>query len=257
MRLPVHQLRGLGLLLRDIIFRAPMDNPIFLMGCGHSGTTLLSRILGAHHAIYMVPGETNCFIDYRIHKPEWYARMVFRLCDMACKANGKLRWLEKSNGNVKHVDKIFKRYPLAKIIWLIRDGRDVVASLHKVHPIDHCINRWKELNEVMLPWQDNPQVYKLHYEDLITDYDKTMESLMAFLGMNVDPMQQHYYRNKKEMFFGGGKKEGNLFQYRNWQTNKPITDCRGRWKSLTEEEKQQINEELGDLLTQFGYELCS
>ena len=257
MKLPVHHLHTYRSLIRDIVFRPPLDNPIFIVGSPNSGTTLLSRIIGAHHAIYLVPGETNAWVDYRIHKPKWLRIIIFRLCDFACRANGKLRWIEKTPSHAKHIDQIFERYPLAKILWIIRDGRDVIASLRKEYEMEKCLAYWKDCNEAMLPWNDNPQIYKLHYEDLITDFDNTLEGIMSFLGMPVDPIQKHFYRLKKEMFFGGRNRDGDTLQYRNWQTNMPITDCRGRWKALPDDEKQNINEALGNLLIKFGYERCS
>lgn len=257
MKLPLHHLRVLGLMIRDVVFRPRMDSPIFLVGCPHSGTTLLARIIGAHHNIYMIPGETNVWVDYRIHKPKWFARTVFRLCDAACRAHGKQRWIEKTTWNVLHIDKIFQRYPMGKVIWIIRDGRDTVASLRKKHDIEKCIKWWKDANEAMEPWKDDARVCLVRYEDLIIDYDEAIQRIMGFLGMSVDPIQQHYHLRKHDMFVGGGNKEGSVYQYRNWQTNKPLTDCRGRWKSLSEEDKQKINEEIGPLLTRHGYELCS
>jgi hypothetical protein len=38
-----------------------ITSPIFVLGCGHSGTSVLLRLLGAHSKIYGVPYESRVF----------------------------------------------------------------------------------------------------------------------------------------------------------------------------------------------------
>jgi hypothetical protein len=41
----------------------PATAPIFVVGCGHSGTTLMRRLLGMHKNLFAVPLETFMFLD--------------------------------------------------------------------------------------------------------------------------------------------------------------------------------------------------
>lgn len=40
-----------------------MDNFILIMGCGHSGTTILNKILSSHISVYGLNYETNMFLN--------------------------------------------------------------------------------------------------------------------------------------------------------------------------------------------------
>ncbi len=40
-------------------------DPIFIVGCGRSGTTLLRQVLGKHKNIYSVPTESHLFVNYK------------------------------------------------------------------------------------------------------------------------------------------------------------------------------------------------
>jgi hypothetical protein len=36
--------------------------PVFIVGCGHSGTTLLTAMLDSHPQMHAYPGESNVFL---------------------------------------------------------------------------------------------------------------------------------------------------------------------------------------------------
>ena len=41
------------------------DNMIFIVGCGHSGTTILNKIIGTHKNIYSISQETGFFAQHK------------------------------------------------------------------------------------------------------------------------------------------------------------------------------------------------
>ena len=49
--------------------------------------------------------------------------------DELARKEGKPRWAEKTPGNIAHIDRIWKAWPDAQIVHIIRDPRDIFASL--------------------------------------------------------------------------------------------------------------------------------
>src|SRR5690606_33444432 len=52
-----------------------------------------------------------------------------RLMRAVAARQGKPRWLEKTPGNIAHVDRIWSAWPDAQVLHIVRDPRDVYASL--------------------------------------------------------------------------------------------------------------------------------
>lgn len=54
-----------------------------------------------------------------------------------------LRRVEKTPRHVNHLKEIFRLDPTAKVVFIVRDGRDVAASLQKRgFPWKDCTGRW-------------------------------------------------------------------------------------------------------------------
>ncbi|MCL1888154.1 MAG: sulfotransferase, partial [Kiritimatiellaeota bacterium] len=46
--------------LARLLGAKPCSDPVFVVGCGHSGTSLVMRVLGEHSAFCAVPYESRC-----------------------------------------------------------------------------------------------------------------------------------------------------------------------------------------------------
>ncbi len=99
--------------------------PAFIVGCGHSGTSLLRAILGSHSRIYAVPGESRVALESDVRE----FRKTVSGFDKQTVANGKKRWFEKTPKPIQHIDKILNWISDAKIIIILRNGRDVAYSI--------------------------------------------------------------------------------------------------------------------------------
>ena len=102
------------------------------------------------------------------------------------------RLLTKSPG-VYHLTDFFTIFPDAYLILLIRDGRAVVESGVKGigFTYERWMRRWAEGAREMLRLLDRPlplhaKVFLLRYEDLITDFDATVELLLDFCDLDPD-----------------------------------------------------------------------
>lgn len=65
--------------------------PIFVVGCGHSGTSLLLKMLNMHPHIHAVPFESRAYL-----KAAWKTGMARILWHKNTIAAGKFRWAEKT-----------------------------------------------------------------------------------------------------------------------------------------------------------------
>ncbi len=230
--------------------------PIFIAGPGHSGTSLLLAILGAHSNLFAIPQESN--VAYASGSAQ--RKLVRRFCKMAV-AHGKSRWVEKTPRHIKKIDELLALFPDARIVITMRDGRDVACSykVRRGSGIEEHVEHWVAAVEQAERYRDHPQVRVLRYEDLILDFEGTMKGLMVFLGEAYEPGQAEYHKKPIAFYWHNAKKpayshSGNHEQHRNWQVNQPLFDGRGRWKKEMEPaEKEVFKREAGTLLVDLGY----
>lgn len=160
------------------------------------------------------------------------------LMTQVTKAQGKRRWAEKTPGNVAHLDRIWEAWPDAQVLHIVRDPRDVFASLVEAQKWDNpdaFAARWcatiaqcEALLDRLRPDGDHYKV--LRYEDLIFEAAETMRDVLDFLSEpwedavgSFEGRQEDYEKVKSAT----GKASTTLERLR-----KPLTDARvGIWKS--------------------------
>ncbi len=177
--------------------------PIVIGGCGRSGTTLLLSIIAAHPDIWAPSYETIGLMYWTTIRDEhgvekrvpsrldrFYRWLLFsRVPRVAC------RWAEKTPRNVRHIGEILDYWPEAKFINIIRDPRDVLTSTHRDAPDQYWIppRRWiRDVGEG-LAFQHHPRVYTLRYEDLVQDFEPTVQDLCGFLDLDCGEEVLHWH----------------------------------------------------------------
>lgn len=144
-------------------------NPLFIVGVGRSGTTLLSFILDNHSRI-AIPHESHFFLSYfknlplfgdlsqnvnrerlvrsilgEFHLSLWEPRVEFGDINLAnctslsatiaeiyqvyARKRNKDIWGDKTPAYTAHIHVLHRLFPEARYIHLIRDGRDVARSI--------------------------------------------------------------------------------------------------------------------------------
>jgi hypothetical protein len=244
-------------------FRAARKDkpPIFIVGCGHSGTSLLIAILGVHSHIYAVPWETCFAYDYKRREVRLIPQveLFLRRFDTRAIRAGKLRWAEKTPRHIYAIPELLHCRPQARIVIILRDGRDVAYSLWKKgESLQAGIERWVDNNRRGQAFWNHPNVYTLRYEDLIENFEPTLRKLLAFLGEEYEDQLARFHEVPKFYYAEKIEKtpdEGGSYHHthRNWQINQKLFDGRGRWKALDNEQKQVIKEVAGDMLIEYGY----
>jgi hypothetical protein len=191
------------------------DAPIFVIGCGRSGTTLLRMILDSHPRI-SCGEETKFLIDlesivtrywsllstYGLDRAYWIEhirRLYLDFQSVYLERRGKARWADKTPTYTPHLAFIDELFPTAQYVHLVRDGHDVVAS-HR--------ERWgwragaRAANSIWVSYVRAARAFgaqlpagrfhELKYEDLVTSPEATARALFAFLGEPWDPAVLQY-----------------------------------------------------------------
>lgn len=186
------------------------DMPIMICGCGRSGTTLLLSIIGAHPNIYAFPKETGVFINwydevqYFFKNDKGNASQVprldkfYRLLLKYDIPNQVTRWCEKTPKNIRYLDKILNYFEEEiKIIHIIRDGRDVMLSKHPNAPDKYWVSPERWINDVKkgLEYKEHSQMLTLKYENLVTDYEETIEKICDFINEDCTEELYSYFKH--------------------------------------------------------------
>ena len=192
-------------------------SPIFIGGLFKSGTSLLRAMLGQHSSIAAGLESYWFDLDWDGPRDEKFRDHIDRLRKfydmdeatiavliskskttldfldrfMMAYTNriGKKRWAEKTPGNIMYLDRIYNEFPEAKFIHIIRDPKDVFASLRQ-------ISKWDSVQVFVEMWcrffgtearlkkelEPGPEKYTtIRYESLIMDPVHTMCAVVKFL----------------------------------------------------------------------------
>ncbi|MGF1590400.1 MAG: sulfotransferase [Pleurocapsa sp.] len=215
---------------------------IFLVGCPRSGTTLLQSLLAAHPDIasfpeskffqeLVYPGSRRSklklasqnarktfehFLDDIEHKemkyllPKnavfnyQYTKAFVRILDTLAAREDKHFWLEKTPSHLQRINYIEQGVKKAKFIHIIRNGKDVVASLYETtnkypeiwggsRTIERCIERW--INDVNISYSHihKPNHLLVNYEHLVEQTQLVLTEICQFLEIKFSKtMIQNY-----------------------------------------------------------------
>jgi len=223
---------------------------VFLVGCSRSGTTLLQVLIASHPRIHSFP-ETSFFINgigVRCRPLAWiglspraryaiedFLRRIQRedllktisrakclllrtaihsfvsILDCLTREEGKEIWIEKSPMHLHYIQFIQKYVPGCHFIHLIRDGRDVVASIYdralnfpdKFGPqrnLTFGIHRWNRALDVHQRYLGKVGHTFVLYEQLVRSPEPVLTKICDDLGITynsrmkeVPPIQAQRY----------------------------------------------------------------
>jgi hypothetical protein len=219
-------------------------------GCGHSGTSILTRLIGAHPRIHAIPGESG------VARKESYRRFRQGLegfwADTA--SAGAAIWVEKTPKHVRHLHFILDCAPTSRIVLICRDPRDCVASLKRRYGrFGKALRRWRHDNGRLWRWCGHPQASLVRYEDLVRDPQAALEALMPRLGLAFDPSQLQYHQEQVSWYAAAGSEHRQL---RDAQINQPLFNASGRYgDQLSPAEIELVRRRCGRLARRLEYSL--
>ena len=134
--------------------------------------------------------------------PAPLAVLVDTLYQMEIADSGKLRWGDKTPYYYKCWPKLMELFSGAKLVHIIRDGRDVVQSLEKLAwhgpSADDRARYWQERVEMAhtASRQLGPKRNLIiRYEDLVLDTRTTLKTICDFLEESFEPGMLHFFED--------------------------------------------------------------
>jgi len=288
----------------------PQRNPApFLVGVARSGTTLLRLQLDAHPQL-AIPPETGfgqvagrlaarnaaptdvldaitalpTWPDLCVEPgeltaawealPDWSVGNALRAYYQTYAAkHGKARWGDKTPGHTAHVYSLWELFPEAHFIHLVRDGRDVAASLREMPfaPGDRSIEAlavaWRtDLQEARRLGSAVPHYREVRYEQLVAEPEATLRELSDFLELEFDGSMLLAHERAEERLGeqSGVRQAGGIDNVpperrRIFASSlEPVDASRvGGWRdALTAKEIARFEAEAGETLEKLGYELA-
>lgn len=107
--------------------------------------------------------------------------------EQIAQAFGHNRWIDKTPFYIKHIALIKEYFPNTKIVWCIRDGRDVCLSVLQKswgpNTVKHAAIEW---SEEMAAHYDDSELIKFRYEAFVTDYHNQLCALYQAIGFQPD-----------------------------------------------------------------------
>ena len=251
-------------------------DPIFLIGFPRSGTTLIDTILNSHPSVEVIEEKpmVGKLIESLAKLPdgglknlekineantEKLKNIYFNFLDKQIekKSNHKT-YIDKFPLNIVHVGEIFRMFPNAKFIVALRHPYDCVLScfMQNFELNDAMANFFtiedsaKLYDSVMSLWVKYLSIFKIKYhnvkyENLIKEFNPTIQSILSFLELPWDDSVLKYSRTAQQ--------KSNIATPSYKQVIKPIYSyASGRWKRY-ENEMQNVNSILEKWVNKFDY----
>jgi hypothetical protein len=168
---------------------------------------------------------------------------------------GKARWGCKSTFMIDHIGAILERFPDARLIFLVRDPRDVAVSSRKsvfstFHPY-FTAQLWRDQQTVGIEWLDRlpeGRVFLLHYEELTADPEGSVRRLCDYIGEAFEPGMLRFFETDE------AKKSASLSE--SWgNTNRPVSRASvEQWrKGLSDRERLLVEHVTRAQMARLGY----
>jgi len=162
-------------------------------------------------------------------------------------SQGKPRWGEKTPQHAVFTETFFEWFPDAAVVHLLRDPRDVVASLlHRPAASKSAVanaRAWLRLNQAARGSSGRAGYLEVRYEALVAQPEEELRRICQFLGEEYAPSMLAAEQQRVEH-------SGGMDRFRT-----PLTSSRqGLWqKELSPAQAAQIEWVLGDQMEAFGY----
>lgn len=166
-------------------FVTPIDTTLdtaFVVGCGHSGTTLLAAKLGRLAGCHLPGWETKIFLP---DQGLYWSKAAFSALVKTAETTGRKTILEKTPKHVHCTERILRLLPGARFLVVTRNPLDNCASLlERFGSLDEAIERWNMDNSAALEVLRRPAALQVRYEDLVGSPEQIFARAAKFIGLD-------------------------------------------------------------------------
>lgn len=259
-------------------FPADLPAPVFVVGFLRSGTTLTQEVLDAHPKVlvadevdfvYRVKRELHALVKSDAKTPEklagldWEGLLHLRRfywdqvrARFGSELDGRL-FVDKFTMNTLDLGLISTIFPDAKVLFLMRDPRDVCLSclLQLMVPTNltvqvltwagtadfygQAMDWWLQIrDQLSLDWRE------LRYEDIVADFEPTFRRVFAFMGLEWDDGVTRFHEKAAAKFVASPSRS---------QVAQPLyASSVARWRHYGPD-VAQVAERLAPYVKAFGY----
>lgn len=241
-----------------------IDHRILIVGMARSGTTLTQQLL-ASHPVFFSPPETHYFqfllrvdlrkyTDYIFVPSQRFMKFInynnqkivsideslnipsntktaveyfVSTMDYNASLHNKKGWIEKTPGHILHIDRIEKYYQDIKFIHILRNPKNILASLVDVarkYPekwvdytdIERTISEIESILKISEQYSKNPNHLLIEFDKFLKNTHSTLTHMAHFCGIDasgeiIDTMTKEYksnnlFRNDEKWKTGYGDK---------------------------------------------------
>jgi sulfotransferase family protein len=139
-------------------------------------------------------------LSFTARPPANHADAVRRVYGLWAEHRGKRRFVDRNPDNVLHLGAITALFPEARVVHVIRDGRDVAASwleLGWADSIERAALHWRyRVHHGRLAQRlvGERRYHELRYEHLVRDPEATLRKLCAAIEVPFDPAMLDHRR---------------------------------------------------------------
>jgi hypothetical protein len=170
----------------------------------------------------------------------------------ACAAQmGRRRCGEKTPDHARQSELLCDLFPDCALIHLVRDPRDVVASMLRMPWGDKSVlsnaRQWLDCQQGALRMKGHPQYFRVVYEDLVADPGAELERICGFLGEDFSPSMLEAGDEESANRWWLGRARGSIDRSRAM-----------RWKKeLSASQAALVEWVARDTMQELGYAPCS
>ena len=217
----------------------------FIVGCGHSGTSLLASRLGLHRDAWLVDGESYALVPIRSARA---CRRTVRAWTAGARAAQRTLVLEKTPKHVHSIARIRRMLPDARFLATARDPLENIASMKKRYgSLELAIERWNLDGAATAAAVESGVAELVRYEEMTRDPASTLRRAAAHLGLAWD---EGVLAEGRTAY----REASNLMAERLAQVTQPISDRGSRWREiLTEAEAAEAFARTAEVARRLGY----
>jgi tetratricopeptide (TPR) repeat protein len=205
----------------------PIQTHVFLVGFPRSGTTLLEQALASHPAMrtmeeidclgdtvgqyfYAADGMTRFAALDDVELEKLRAEYWARVADAGAPTDRAV-FVDKEPLNSVHLGMIARLFPKAKILFALRDPRDVVLSCFRrrlvmtanaleLSTTAGAAGFYDAVMTLAMLYRDKLPLATLEvkHEDVVADFDGQMRKVCEFLGIAFDPATRDFAAHARD-----------------------------------------------------------